>query len=145
MGSVYAVQVKYLVSVYTMQVNFWGAPRLYMGNVWGPSRLCRSIFWGTSRLCGRNLGPVYAVQVKFGVPIRYAGELFFGWGLSTLYRWNWGPSTLCRSVFGVCLTSVRGIRCRSALCRSAFGVDLRYAGQFLGSVYAMQVKLFGSV
>ena len=45
--------------------------------------------------------------MKFGVRLRSIGEI-------------WGPSTLCRSVFWVCL---------------------RYAGQSLGFAYAMQVKL----
>ena len=74
------------------------------------------------RYTGHFLGPVYAIQVKFGSV--YALLVIFGVCLRST-----------GGFFGVFLRSTGNILGPSTLCRSIFGVRLRSTGENLGSIH----------
>ena len=68
-------------SLYAMQVKF-GSDNVMRVNFWGLSTLCWSIFGVRLRYAGQFLGSVYVLQVKSGVCLRYAGEI---WSVNALH------------------------------------------------------------
>ena len=107
----------------------------HAGETWARLR-SRGEIWVGVLYAGQFSGSVYALHVKIGISLPSGSKicgpttLYASFGSAYALRGNFcGPCTVCRSTFRVRLRSTGEI-----------WAHLRYAGQFLGSVYSMQVN-----
>ena len=143
--SIFRLQLRstgqFLVSVCALQVNISDLSTLYRSNLGSVYALQQVNFFGS----------VYAPQVNFSfLPTPYRSIVS---GLPTIHR-SMGLSPLCRSpffwsvyvlqvkFFRVCLSSAGQLFRVCLRSTGHFRVSLRFTGQFLGPVCALQLTFF---